>query len=373
MKRLGIVLSYDEDGIIYDYLRYYIKELSTVCDRLVVAFNGELQKESREALLEIADDVYERENKGLDCGAYLDVIENYLTLAEVETYDEVCLSNDTVFGPFVSFGSIFDTMEGKGDDVWGLKMKSLYPIPHIEGFFFCFRNGTITEAVAYWKSRESAFGEYAASKDYYVGAMELGLSKMLTEKGYKVGAYVKGDIVDIFRYPNILIRYYGVPFAKKSIKSVRRESLEIVQIYMDVITAIREKYMYPCEYIYSYFLMKYGIDLGRATDAEYQVTLARHADVAVIEAFLNTYSEIFLYGAGSYGQMMMGLIGEKKVKGVIVSQKKAECFMGKKVYFLHEISFDTPIVVAMNRDNTEEVRKNLARYEKVLYLWTSGE
>lgn len=369
MKRLGIILAYDEDGIIYDYLLYYIKELSTVCDRLVVVFNGELQKESREALLETADDVYERENRGLDCGAYIEVIEKYLTYAEVETYDEVCLANDTMFGPFVPFRSIFEAMEGSGDDVWGLKM-NLYPVPHIHGVFFCFRNGTITEAVSYWKSREKAFGEYVASKNYYVGAMELGLSRALTEKKYKVGAYAKQDFVDIFRYPNISIRYYGFPFAKKSIKSYGRKSLEIVQTYMDVITAIKEKYMYPCEHICSYFLMKYGMDLENAADAEYQASLIGYTDIAVIESFLNTYSEFFLYGAGSYGQIMLGVAGEEKVKGFIVSKKTEEYVMGKKVYLLHEIPVDSPIIVAMKRDYTEEVRENLREYENVLYLWT---
>lgn len=372
MKRLGIVLSYDEDGIIYDYLLYFIKELSTVCDRLIVAFNGELRKESREALSEITDDIYERENRGLDCGAYLDVIENYITLAEAETYDEVCLANDTMFGPFEPFGSIFQSMERNGDDVWGLKM-NLFPIPHIQSFFLCFRNGTIIDAITYWKTREKAFGEYAASKNYYVGAIEVGLSKALAEKGYKLGAYAQPDSVDVFRYPNILVRYYGFPFAKKSIKSCGKENLEIVQTYMDVIAGIKDKYSYPCEYIASYFSVKYGLDLEKATNAEYQASIAGYTDPAMIQAFLNAYSEVFLYGAGNYGQMMMGIVGEERVRGFIASKKTEEYVMGKKVYLLNEVSVDAPIIVAMRRDYTKEVKKILGGHKNVLYLWADEE
>lgn len=369
MKRLGIILAYDEDGIIYEYLLYYIKELKTVCDKLVVASNGKLQMESREALLDIVDEVYERENKGLDCGAYLDIIENYLTLEEVVAYDEICLANDTMFGPFEPFSRIFKAMEGNGDDVWGLRM-NLYPVPHIQSYFFCFRNGTVTEAFTYWKSREKAFGEFADSKSYYVGAMEVGLSKILAEKGYKLGAYAKLNSLDVFTHSNILVRYYDFPFAKKSIKSSRRGSLEILQTYMDLICEIKKKYLYPCEYIISYIRSKYGINLENATDAGYQAAMTGYTKAIVIEEFLNTHSDFFLYGAGEWGQMIMGIIGEERVNGFILSKKEKEYVFGKKIYLLHEVSKNAPIIVSMKREYISEVKKNLESYKNVLYFWT---
>lgn len=368
MKRLGIVVAYDEDGIIYDYLLYFIKELNMVCERLIVAFNGKMQKESRESLFKITEDVYERENRGLDCGAYLDVIENYMSVEEVQTYDEVCVANDTMFGPFISFEKIFAAMEGTEYDVWGTRM-NLYPIPHIQSYFFCFRNKTIMEAFTYWKRKEKTIERYENSKSYYVGAMEVGLSRALVEEGYKIGAYTQTTTLDVFGASNLLIRYYNFPFMKKSVNSYKRDRLEILQIYLDAIMCIREKYSYPYDYITSYICSKYGLCIEDALDVGNQLDVGERMNPAILEGFLNAHKNFFLYGAGESGQMMMGIVGEERVRGFILSKREKQYVFGKKVYLLCEIPIDAPIIVAMGRNNTRTVKEKLEPYKNTLYLW----
>lgn len=57
-KTLAIVSVYDSDGIIEDYLIFYLSSLRAVTNRLIVAVNGKLTGEGREKILSIADEIY---------------------------------------------------------------------------------------------------------------------------------------------------------------------------------------------------------------------------------------------------------------------------------------------------------------------------
>ena len=50
MKRLGIVSIYDSEGIIYEYLLYYIESLNEILDKMIVIVNGYLEKKENKKL-----------------------------------------------------------------------------------------------------------------------------------------------------------------------------------------------------------------------------------------------------------------------------------------------------------------------------------
>ena len=82
-KTLAVAAVYDRDGIIDDYLIFYLSSLREVADRLIVAVNGKLTGAGREKLMVVADEIYCRPNTGFDFGAYKDVLENDLKPGEL--------------------------------------------------------------------------------------------------------------------------------------------------------------------------------------------------------------------------------------------------------------------------------------------------
>lgn len=145
MRRLGIYLVYDKQKIIDKYIGYMLDELRTCVDYLVVVCNvadifcGKTILESR------ADVVFYRENIGYDAGGFKDALCKYIGWNKVCQYDELILANDSFYGPFKSMVSIFDDMDKRECDFWGLtthayKETEDETIPeHIQSYFVVVR------------------------------------------------------------------------------------------------------------------------------------------------------------------------------------------------------------------------------------------
>lgn len=358
MKRLGIVVMYDIDGIAYDYVLYYLNKLKAVCNRLVLVVNGTICVESNLKCRKIVDDIYVRKNENMDVGAYIDVIDNYISIDECMSYDEIVLSNDTLFGPFKDFTQIFYEMKDRDCDVWGLNINPLVYSYHIQSYFYCFRNQTIEVALNYWKNIKlpSCF-----TKSMYVGAYELGVSNYLLENGKKLDAYSIKNNYDIFNMPHILLKHCNFPFLKKSINSSSLNREYIEENYMESVDFIAENSDYPIEYITSYINIKYGINIGvkKYIEVKYKY-----------QTFINKFKKVYIYGKGAYGQQLFGMLGNDRVEGFIVSSSEHEDeYCGKKIYCIKEIDVNSPILVALNEKNTFEVRGNLVNYKNTCYLW----
>ncbi|MBQ2799661.1 MAG: hypothetical protein IJF09_09770 [Ruminiclostridium sp.] len=117
--RVAIFLYYDATGIVDDYIVYYLSQLKGLVSRLIVVCNGYISEEGRSTLSSIADTVYERENKGFDGWAYKDVLENVIGWDNVVNYDELIITNNTIYGPITPFEEMFEAMEGSHADFWG--------------------------------------------------------------------------------------------------------------------------------------------------------------------------------------------------------------------------------------------------------------
>ena len=119
VKRAGVYFFYDKDGIVDRYVPYFINELHKVVDYIVVVVNGKLTIEGRKVLTEVADDLFVRENEGFDVWAYKEAIE-YIGWDELQKFDELVLTNFTIFGPLFPFQETFDKMELDPCDFWGM-------------------------------------------------------------------------------------------------------------------------------------------------------------------------------------------------------------------------------------------------------------
>ena len=120
MKRLGIFVFYDKEGIVDDYVTYLLKNIVEYLEELVIVCNGVLSDEGRKRLQGYSHRIHVRENTGYDAMAYKLAMTEYCGWEEVCTYDEVLTFNDTFFGPIYPFSEVFSKMDKEKSDFWGM-------------------------------------------------------------------------------------------------------------------------------------------------------------------------------------------------------------------------------------------------------------
>jgi rhamnosyltransferase len=163
LRRVIFYLFYDAQGIVDAYVPYKLRALRPFAEHIFVVSNSKLTVESRQALEEVADTVWARENVGFDVWGYKEALANF-GMDRLADYDELILMNYTFFGPIYPFAETFEVMDARDDlDFWGLTAhKSIDPNPfpdthgilplHIQSHWIAVRKTMFTsiEFAWYW-------------------------------------------------------------------------------------------------------------------------------------------------------------------------------------------------------------------------------
>lgn len=203
IRRIAIILCYDKDGIIDDYVLYLLHDLNENLTDLVVTVNGKLSPSGRERLQTVTDKIYIRENKGADAGAWKDTMLHFLGWSKLYEYDEIVLLNDSFYGPFYPFREVFAEMETRPVDFWGLLAHGEtnvafpdcpYPnlLAHIQSYFMVFRKRmhTSPEFKKYWEEMP-----YFATVQEAISRHETVFTRYFSELGYRWDTFV--DVRDL--------------------------------------------------------------------------------------------------------------------------------------------------------------------------------
>ncbi len=229
VKRLAIYFFYDSNGIADEYNFYLLNNLKEHVNELFVVCNGILSPESRKRFSDVSDHLLVRENKGLDVWAYKEAMAFY-GWKKLSEFDEVILLNFTIFGPLYPFKEMFDTMDAKDLDFWGITVWHTIPfdpfgtvkygyIPkHIQSHFMAYRKTLVSsyEFQQYWDNIPE-INTYAES----IGFHEAIFTKDFEDKGYKWDAYVNTDELEkhtagpINYYVKYLIEKKRCPIIKR--------------------------------------------------------------------------------------------------------------------------------------------------------------
>lgn len=198
MRRLLIYLTYDKQNIIDDYVGYFLHSIHTIVETLVVVCNMPKIEKGLYNLSAYADEIIYRENIGLDAGGFKDALSTYIGWERLEDYDEVILANDSFYGPFADIVGIFDKMESRNLDFWGLMKRGPGEYgttgkdpEHILSFFYVFQSPLL-------HSRE--FRDYWKQMPYYRDYMEVvkkyerQLTSHFASLGYRYDAYADTKI-----------------------------------------------------------------------------------------------------------------------------------------------------------------------------------
>ncbi len=160
-RRLGIFCFYNAKGHAPRYVHVFLEALMPHLSELAVVVNGALDDESREMFSEFASKIIVKDNEGLDVAAYRMGMLDYGWDA-LEAFDEVICLNDTVMGPVRPFAEMFETMDSRDVDFWGI---TTYPaetlngeeIPaHLQAYWHAYRRALVAspDFRQYWEHLE---------------------------------------------------------------------------------------------------------------------------------------------------------------------------------------------------------------------------
>jgi len=222
ITRLAIFVVYDKDGIIDDYITYYLNELSQYVSHIVIVCNGLLSEESKTKLNRYTEDVFVRENIGFYAGAIKDVLLNIYGWEKVYEYDELLFVNDSVYGPIIPLEQMFNKMDNCDCDFCGITecTDTSTLSQYIHSYFVSIKSSLLKNDVfrLFWEEYTPSNNHNVALQDF-----EVAFSRHLIEFGFIFSSYVEccqfensiGFDISVMD-PYNLITKYKCPFVKRS-------------------------------------------------------------------------------------------------------------------------------------------------------------
>lgn len=372
MKRLGIFVFYDSNGIISEYVKYLLEKLKCVIAYQIVIVNGLLQPESKKILLQISDKLLIRENKGFDAGAYKDIFQNYLTIAELNNYDEIVLCNDSFYGPFYSFTEVWNRMKNSHADFWGLTRhpKGVFedgsPFPsHIQSYFLTIKRPLFlsNEFQKFWRFEI----EYESKFIDAVKGFEIKFTQYFEKKGF-----TSMTLSEIPGYNYITTQYNENPYLSNSYELV---SERIIPVLKRKSLLLSNRYLEKALHAYEYICEKTSYPEHLISDHIRRLNREGHWcdgwDLEKLELFYLQHRKLYIYGAGQWGHVLQSYFEYRgwTVAGIFVSQ--GENIIGSEQVFHSDILDDTDgIVIALGKKNmnlvVDKLKKNLT--ERQLFI-----
>ena len=245
MKRLAIFAGYDKDNIIDDYVLYYLKELQKVCNIIYVIDNDLPLKEIEKAKPYCMHIIAKRHGE-YDFGSYKQGYIYALDNNLLEKYDYLILCNDSVYGPFKLLEKIFNDMETRNTDVWGMYLCGHctiyedYPL-HIQSFFVTMKKDVF---ISSWYKDFICSIHKEKEKMDIIKKYEIGMSELFTKHELSF-AFLEKDAINMpmrtYSDSNVLIKN-EFPFLK--IGAMRYNKYINFNIYLliDIINHIKNEY-----------------------------------------------------------------------------------------------------------------------------------
>lgn len=187
IKRICLFAGYNGKGIIENYAIYYIKELSKIADIYYLADNTILPSEL-DKIMPYVKGAYGYHHGKYDFGSWQELI-NLLGWEKLSEYDELILTNDSVFGPLYDLKNfVEDIEEDKEWDLCGINTAYDFHTWHLSSYFLIFRkNGFLSDI--FKEHINSVVQEDNVKK--VIEKYEIGLSRKMVEAGFTVKNAVK--------------------------------------------------------------------------------------------------------------------------------------------------------------------------------------
>jgi rhamnosyltransferase len=352
LRRLCIFIFYNKQGIVDDYVPYFLSKLKPHITDLVIAVNGDIQKNGLKKLRSFTEYILVRENIGYEPGAIKEVLFKFYGFSKVLEFDELLICNDSFYGPFSDLKKVFHKMDNHKCDFWGITEQGAkegghfsYP-KHIQSYFYNIKQSLLHSKYfkSFFKNLRLPNNAIEAIKNY-----EIALSQFFLKTGFSYASYVepkyfidndpnKNFDYSLFAPVNLLKK--GCPFVKRKAFYTwpRREQNDLMQFIKDN--------------------TKYDAELIRQS-------LLRVEMIRKIFLFIKNHSELYIYGTGIVAERVVNILKyfDISFKGFIVTHKEKSSFLGHFIYELNEIKINknTGIILGLNKDNSKEVLRILRK------------
>lgn len=288
-NRLLIYFFYDKDGIVDEYIPYFLRSIRGFCREICFVVNGFLGTESRDVVESCVDRIVIRKNVGMDAAAYQEVISLYGYEA-LARYDEVVCTNFTFFGPLFPLEAMFCAMEERECDWWTMckwpRHHEIGSIPfvyaHVPSGFTVYRN-TILSSMhfrRYWESLPP-IDSYVASTLYHEQRQTPYYDKLRFRNAEYIDhvSLFDKEVVDFpLTYADELLRKGKAPLLKRRVFFRESDNYLYPHTLLNVLDYVRNHTSYP---------MRLILDNLRRTQKPLGLRggrLARKCDLAIFES-----------------------------------------------------------------------------------------
>lgn len=199
-RRVVLFAHYDGNGLIRPYVQHYVRALGSIADRIhFLSTAPSLNDDGVRALSGVCEPPVLVENRGFDFSMWRKGLDEL----DLAAWDEVVLTNSSVYGPVGELAAVFRAMDGVEADFWG--MTDNYELTwHVQSYFLVLRR-RVLEA--------SALSQFFSSVLPYrnklnvILSYEIGLTNYFREQGLRPASFVSAR--DLWADPSLLARSRG--------------------------------------------------------------------------------------------------------------------------------------------------------------------
>ncbi|MFC5528946.1 rhamnan synthesis F family protein [Cohnella yongneupensis] len=232
-KRLGFFHIHNIEGIVHDYVAYLLDEVARNVDHLVIVSSDPLQEDGVRRLTDYTEDLFVRDRYSSDSAAFKDLLSGRYGWDKVRQFDELVIVNDTCYGPLYSLKQVFDEMDRRSADFWGVTNQYPFPNPwgksstekhvpyHVQSYFLVVKRSLLQseDFKRFWDSLGSIDSREDSLLKY-----EARFTSYFTELGYTSESYIDtfgltptdadNNILHMHHNAHILTDRYKCPFVK---------------------------------------------------------------------------------------------------------------------------------------------------------------
>lgn len=198
MGRILLYVHYNKYDKLDEYVVYQLQQMRHVFDTIVIVSNSKISADDKQRLDGIYDKFIQRDNIGFDFAALRDAM-NDCGWDELVQYKELTIMNDTCFGPIYDFGPIYEKMQAKNVDFWGMTVNvalkdlvvdsggnPVFAPAHIQSYYMTFNKNVFTSNVfrEFWQG----VVDHANVQDVIID-YEIKLTDLLESSGFTYDAY----------------------------------------------------------------------------------------------------------------------------------------------------------------------------------------
>lgn len=203
VETVAVFASFSANGKIADYVVYYLRELRKSVDAIIFIADNPIFLKELDKIKNFIVHAKCGRHKKYDFGSYQIGMQIAKDNGLLKNAENLIFCNDSCYGPIYPFKEMFDEMESRNVDFWGLTENVAYN-NHLQTYFLSFGKKIIQSEVL-----EQFLDDIKADMTYlyYVRELELKLTPFLEKCGYSYSAFVMFEDLAIKALPNVKTTY----------------------------------------------------------------------------------------------------------------------------------------------------------------------